>query len=275
MSTARSPSAPSDWGAGAGDSGDRIEPAVELAEFGDIDDRVFECLAERTIALAQQDRRSDAKAGFDPLREARMRAVLPLCHVKGIPIVPKMGAAHPLVAASKTAAIAGALGLQGLKIAAVTGDDVLDVVRAGDCTLAQSGVKAASLGARIVFANTYLGAGPICEALASGAQVVITGRIADPALFIAPLVHGFGGSFDDRRRGGQGTVVGHLLECAGQITGGHVADPGHEDVPNLARLGFPVGEADADGAVEIRKIAHAGGTVIASTCKELTICSHV
>src|ERR1700743_1774508 len=115
-------------GAGAGYSGDRIEPAVELAEHGALDYLVFECLAERTIAIAQQSRRNDPELGYDTLPEARMRAVLPVAVKNGVRIVSNMGAANPHAAARKTAQIARELGLHGLKIAAVTGDDVLDPV---------------------------------------------------------------------------------------------------------------------------------------------------
>ena len=254
-------------GAGAGYSGDRIEPALELAESGDIDYLVFECLAERTIALAQQAKARDPAAGFDPLLEARMRAVLPTCAAQGIRIVTNMGAANPVAAARATAAIAAEFGLQ-LKIAAVVGDDVVDVIRASAYTFEESGSPVASVLDTIISANAYLGVGPICEALATGAQVVITGRAADPALFMAPLVHEFGWSLDDWPRLGQGVVVGHLLECAGQITGGYFADPGRKDVPDLARLGFPIGEVSANGEVVISKVATAGGFVTAQTCKE-------
>src|SRR6266704_3744846 len=119
-------------GSGAGYSGDRIEPAVELAEKGDVQYLVFECLGERTVALAQQARMKDPDGGYDPLLEERMRAVLPLCAAKGIKIVTNMGAAHPEAAARKTAEIARSLGLRGLKIAAVLGDDVLDACRESD-----------------------------------------------------------------------------------------------------------------------------------------------
>ena len=91
---------------------------------------------------------------------------------------------------------------------------------------------------------------------------------ADPALFMAPLVHEFGWSLEDCDRLGQGTVVGHLLECAGQVTGGYFADPGFKDVPDLARLGFPIGEVSENGDVVITKVAFAGGRVTAATCKE-------
>ena len=255
-------------GAGAGFSGDRIEPAVELVDKGGLDYLVFECLAERTIALAQQERMRAPELGFDPLLAERMRAVLPGCRARGIKIVTNMGAANPIAAASRVQAVARELGLPGIRIAAVTGDDVLDAVHAGDYRLEETGAPVASLGNRLVSANAYLGAGSIVEALAAGVDVVVTGRAADPAMFLAPLIHEFGWRMDDWTRLGRGTVVGHLLECAGQVTGGYFADPGHKDVPDLARLGFPIGEVDEDGTVVITKVQGSGGLVTTATCTE-------
>jgi hypothetical protein len=255
-------------GAGAGYSGDRIEPAVELAEHGALDYLVFECLAERTIAIAQQARRRDPRLGYDPLLEARMRAVLPVAAKNRVRIVSNMGAANPVAAARKTAQIARELGLHGLRIAAVTGDDVLDIVLQSALRFEESGDDVSAYADRIVSANAYLGASSIVDALAAGADIVLTGRVADPSLFTAPLIHEFGWKMDDWNTLGQATVVGHLLECAGQVTGGYFADPGVKDVPDLARLGFPVGEVDARGNVVIGKVAHAGGCVTEATCKE-------
>jgi hypothetical protein len=178
-----------------------------------------------------------------------------------------MGAANPLAAAAEVRAIARSLGLEGLKIAAVTGDDVLDTVRAGDY-LDDTGQPVSRFGERLLSANAYLGAQPLVAALAGGADVVITGRAADPALVLAPLIHEFGWAMDDWDRLGRGTLVGHLLECAGQITGGYFADPGYKDVAGLARLGFPIGEVAEDGTVVITKVAGSGGQVTAATCKE-------
>ncbi|AJP59682.2 ABC transporter substrate-binding protein [Pandoraea vervacti] len=255
-------------GAGAGYSGDRIEPAVELAEHGALDYLVFECLAERTIAIAQQARLQSPDLGYDPLLEARMTAVLPAAIRNGVRIISNMGAANPLAAARKTAQIAHRLGLGELRVAAVTGDDVLDVVLATDTTFEETGDPVASYRDRIVSANAYLGAGAIVDALAAGAHIVLTGRVADPSLFAAPLIHEFGWRMDDWDTLGQATVVGHLLECAGQVTGGYFADPGYKDIPDLARLGFPIGEVSSDGSVVITKVAHAGGRVTPATCKE-------
>ncbi|MBV9757333.1 MAG: DUF1446 domain-containing protein, partial [Alphaproteobacteria bacterium] len=255
-------------GSGAGYSGDRIEPAVELCERGEIQYIGFECLGERTIALAQQDKLKDPDAGFDPLLVARMRAVLPVAAARRIRLVTNMGAANPLAAARRTAAIARELGLRGLKIAAVTGDDVLDDLRHGDYALLERPGTVASLGDAIRSANAYLGVAPIVAALAGGADVVITGRVGDPALFVAPLVHEFGWAMDDWDRLGKATVIGHLLECAGQITGGYFADPGYKDVPDLARLGFPIAEVAADGSAVITKVAGSGGRISVRSCKE-------
>ena len=255
-------------GSGAGYSGDRIEPAVELAENGDIQYLVFECLGERTVALAQQARMKNPQNGFDPLLEERMRAVLPLCAARGIKIVTNMGAANPEAAAKKTAEIARALALPSLKIAAIVGDDVLDACKQDDLPILEFEGSIKQLGNRIVSANAYLGAEPIVEALSAGADVVITGRASDPALFLAPMIHAFGWAMDDWNLLGKGTVAGHLLECAGQITGGYFADPGYKDVASLARLGFPIGEVGEDGSLVVTKVLGSGGAVTAQTCKE-------
>ena len=255
-------------GAGAGYSGDRIEPAVELAEKGDIQYLVFECLAERTIALAQAARLKDPALGYDPLLEARMKAVLAPCRARGIRIITNMGAANPLAAAGKIAQIARSMGLEGLKIAAVTGYYVLAHVREGDFAIDESAQPVSSLGDRLVSANAYLGAGPIVDALAGGADVVVTGRVSDPALFLAPQIHELGWAMDDWTRLGRGIAVGHLLECAAQVSGGYFADPGYKDVPDIARVGFPIAEVAEDGGAVITKVPGSGGMVTRATCTE-------
>jgi Acyclic terpene utilisation family protein AtuA len=194
--------------------------------------------------------------------------VLPLCASKGIKIVTNMGAANPEAAARKTADIAKSLGLSALKIAAVVGDDVLDACKEGDLPIMEFDGTIKQLGNRLLSANAYLGAEPMAQALAAGADIVITGRASDPALFLAPMVHAFGWAMDDWNLLGQGTVAGHLLECAGQVTGGYFADPGYKDVAGLARLGFPIGEVGEDGSLVVTKVAGSGGAVTAQTCKE-------
>jgi hypothetical protein len=255
-------------GSGAGFSDDRIEPAVELARHGRLDYLVFECLAERTIALAQQARLTDPAGGYDPYLRARMEAVLELClRDRRIRIITNMGAANPLAAAEVIAEVARERGLS-LRIAAVTGDDVLEQVRARGLPLHELGQTVGSLGDRVVSANAYLGCEPVVEALHAGADVVVTGRIADPSLYVAPLVHEFGWSVHDSDRIGTAIAVGHLLECSGQVTGGYFADPGVKDVPDLARLGFPLAEVGQDGSFLITKVPGSGGRVTVATCTE-------
>jgi hypothetical protein len=264
-------------GSGAGYSGDRIEPAVELADKGQLDYLVFECLAERTIALAQQARLADPEAGFDPLLAARMSRVLPFVArgrepgQRRLRLISNMGAANPLAAAREVRRIAVALGLPGLKVAAVSGDDVLAALQANPQQVLDSGATIASLGHRLISANAYLGIDGIVQALADDADVVITGRVADPSLFLAPQVFEFGWAQNDWPRLGRGTLVGHLLECAGQITGGYFADPGYKEVPDLARLGFPLAEVDAAGTAVISKVAGSGGRIDTATCTEQMI----
>lgn len=255
-------------GAGAGYSGDRIDPAIELAEKGRIQYLVFECLAERTIALAQRAKRLNPSAGYDPLLEERMEAVLPLCVKNGIRVVSNMGAANPIAAAAKTREIAQRLGLHDLRIAAVTGDDVLAAIRYGHFRSLDNEQDITTLGERIVSANAYLGAEAIAEALTADAAIVLTGRVADPSLFLGPMIYEFGWPAGDWDRLGRGTVIGHLLECAGQVTGGYFADPGCKEVPNLARLGFPIAEVTEDGSAIVTKVEGSGGMVTRATCAE-------
>lgn len=253
-------------GAGAGYAGDRIDPALALAERGRLDALVFECLAERTIALAQLRRLREPGHGYDPLLPARMRAVLPACVRQGVTVISNMGAAHPEAAGAAVLAVARELGLARLRVAVVTGDDVLPWVRQHDAALLDSPQRASDLGDRLISANAYLGADALLPALASGADVVITGRVADPALFLAPLMHAFGWRADDWPQLGQGVLVGHLLECAAQVSGGYVADPGHFDVPGLEDIGFPLAEVQPDGTAVITKLAGTGGRVDRLTC---------
>lgn len=255
-------------GSGAGYSGDRIEPAVELAAKGNIKYLCLECLAERTIAIDQQARLKDPKLGYDPLLEARWEQLLPVCLRNKVTIITNMGAANPLSAVEKTREVARRLGLTGFKIAAVYGDDVVDEVSKGSFTIDETGLPVSGLGDAILSANAYVGAAPIVEALKNGANIVITGRVADPALFLAPMVYEFGWPMDDWHKMGIGTGVGHLLECAGQVTGGYYADPGKKDVPSPARLGFPIAEVAEDGGFIVTKVEGSGGIVTPHTCTE-------
>lgn len=254
-------------GAGAGYAGDRIEPARDLAERGALDALVFECLAERTIALAQLRRAADPTQGYDPLLAERLHAVLPACAAQRTTVVTNMGAAHPLAAGEVVRQVARELGLAPLRVAVVTGDDVLPWVRAHPrLPLMDSDATVGELGERLIAANAYLGADALLPALAGGAGVVIAGRVADPALFLAPLMHHFGWRADDWPRLGRGVAVGHLLECAAQVSGGYIADPGAVEVPRLEEVGFPLAEVRSDGRAVITKLAGTGGRVDRVTC---------
>ncbi len=253
-------------GSGAGYSGDRVDPARDLAERGQLDALVFECLAERTIALAQLRRSVDPDAGFDLLLQARMRAVLSACVQQGVTIITNMGAANPLAAGEAVLEVARELGLARLRVAVITGDDVLPWMLAHDVPLMDSSRTVRSLDGLLISANAYLGADALLPALQAGADVVITGRVADPALFLAPLMSHFGWAADDWPRLGQGIVVGHLLECAAQVSGGYIADPGFVDIPRLDEVGFPLAEVQADGTCVITKLAGTGGRVDRLTC---------
>jgi len=256
-------------GSGAGFAGDRWEPAVELVERGDIDVLVFECLAERTIARETLALRRGDGRGYSPKLEARFRAVLPGCAANDVRVVTNMGAAAPMAAARAACDIAAELDLANFSCAVLLGDDVQAVLsECPELTLLETGEPLESILPRMASANAYLGADAIVEALASDASIVITGRVADPSLFVAPLLHVFGWSYDDCAKLAQATAAGHLLECAGQVTGGYFSDPGVKDVPALARLGFPFADVSADGDVVIGKVAEAGGRVDRQTCIE-------
>ncbi|GAB3795024.1 DUF1446 domain-containing protein [Spirosoma humi] len=252
-------------GCGAGFSGDRLEPALILVQQGELDYLVLECLAERTIALAQKRKRQDTTLGYDPLLERRIENLLPQLLEKKVRLITNMGAANPLAAARKIVDIAQRLSLS-VTVAAVTGDDVFSLL-SGRETALETG-KPLSDSGPLVSANAYMGVEAILPALATSADIIITGRVADPSLFLSPLVHEFGWSLDDYNSLGQGTVVGHLLECAGQLTGGYFADPGRKDVPDMAHLGHPFADVSADGTAIFGKVAGTGGVLSLATAKE-------
>jgi hypothetical protein len=254
-------------GTGAGFSADRLDPAVDLARHGALDAMIIECLGERTLAFAHRDRIADPSKGYNALLEKRMRALLPICIGAGTTIITNMGAANPFAAAERIIAIAREAALPGVKVACIEGDDVTALITP-DMPLMDEPGTLADGGLAIVGANAYLGADALLPALEAGANVVIGGRIADPALAVAPLVHHFGWSLADWPRLGAGTLVGHLLECGMQVTGGYFADPGVKDVPRLAYCGYPLAEVAADGSAVITKLDTAGGCVTSATVKE-------
>ncbi|MDR2174520.1 MAG: DUF1446 domain-containing protein [Synergistaceae bacterium] len=256
-------------GSGAGYAGDRLEPALELIEKGGIGYIAFECLAERTIAIAQMAKLRDPLKGYNDLLSYRMEQVIPLAWKHKVKVITNMGAANPRAAVEVCCEIARQKGIQGIRIAAVEGDDILAKLdRYQDAQVWETEKPLRELDGQVVSANVYLGAAGIVEALRQGADIVITGRVADPSIFMAPLIHEFGWKMDDWAMLGKGTSVGHLLECAGQVTGGYYAEPGKKDVPDYHLLGFPIAEVSEDGSFFVTKPAGSGGLVTPHTCTE-------
>jgi hypothetical protein len=196
-----------------------------------------------------------------------MRAVLAACRRNGTVVVTNMGGANPLAAAQLTVGIARELGLAGIKVACVEGDDVTRQIGPTTPLHDRTGTVR-DVGLTVVGANAYLGADALLPALKAGADVIIAGRIADPSLFLAPLAYSFGWTLDDWQSLGCGTVVGHLLECGMQVTGGYFADPGFKDVPRLVDCGFPIAEVGIDGTFTVTKLPDTGGCVTTATVKE-------
>ena len=253
-------------GCGAGFSADRLGPACDLVEHGRLDVIIFECVGERTLAFGHRDRLANPAKGYNAQLESRMRRILPLCRRHGTKLVTNMGAANPKAAAEATLRVARELGLAGLTVAYVIGDEVTDLL-SRDTPLWEGGTVA-DVGLKLVGANAYIGSDALLPALQAGADVVIAGRVSDPALVVAPLRHRYGWAEDDWARLGAGTLAAHLLECGMQITGGYFADPGRKEVSRLAECGFPIAEIDPDGGVVITKLAVAGGCVTPMTVKE-------
>ncbi|MEY2618445.1 MAG: hypothetical protein RL522_1447 [Pseudomonadota bacterium] len=256
-------------GCGAGFSGDRCDaapPVVRtLIERGGPAALIFENLAERTLAHQQLARRADASRGYEPLLLDYLRPVLADCLRHGIAIVGNFGAANPQGAARAIQGLAAELGLPAPRIGIVEGDDLSDP-RGRALVRAQLGGDFDE--ARFVCANAYQGAFEIAQALRAGAQVVVTGRVADPSLVLGPAIAHYGWSATDWDALAGATMAGHLLECGAQVSGGYFADPGLKDVPGLEDVGFPIAEIAADGSCIITKASGTGGLVDCRTVKE-------
>lgn len=248
-------------GGGAGFAGDRIDAAVELVRGAPLDALILECLAERTVALAQQRMRAGLE-GFDPLLKQRFAALFAVSELPRI--LSNLGAADPRGAQK---ALAGLAAIHGRTptIAAVTGDDVLELVKNGavDDPFILELLEAGA----VISANAYIGAEPLLDALHAGADIVIGGRIADPSLVVAPVAWKLGLELTDIQRIANATVAGHLIECGAQATGGYFADPGIKDVPDLARVGFPLAQITED-EITIAKAPDTGGIVDHRTVRE-------
>lgn len=256
-------------GTGSAWWGDRVEPARLNAERGYLDYLCFETMAEATISTAQVRKRRDPDfAGYDTYLDDRMQAVLPGCLKRGTRIVSNQGWINPDGAAERIVHWLREFGGRGIKVAAVSGSLITDRVLAETDTILENGRKTATLRDSMVSAEAYLGAEPIVDALRQGAQIVVTTRVADPSIFLAPMMHEFGWNPLDHARLGAGSAIGHILECGAQATGGYFADPGFKDVPEPWNLAFPIAEVDETGTATIGKVSGTGGAITTMTIKE-------
>ena len=256
-------------GCGAGFSGDRVDAAAPvvrtLIERGGPAALIFENLAERTLATQQLARRANPLLGYEPLMELELRPVLADCLAHGIVIVSNFGAANPDGAALLIQRLAQELGLPAPRIAVVKGDDLSD---AHGRAIVQDHLKENFDSERFVCANVYQGAFEIADAIRAGAQIVVTGRVADPSLTLGPAIAHLGWQRDNWDALAGATMAGHLLECGAQVSGGYFADPGMKAVPGLEDVGFPIAEIAFDGSCVVSKAARTGGLVDERTVKE-------
>jgi hypothetical protein len=241
-------------GGGQGFYGDGHEPVADLLADG-VDYLVCEALAELTLAILQKDRMRDESLGYTRDLPLYVGAALPYLVDGRTRMITNAGGINPVAAGRAVRDTLTQAGASGLKVATVVGDDVRPLAE-------QLGLPDDTL-----FANAYLGALPIVEALDAGAHVVVTGRVADASLFLAPLVHEFGWSWDDWDRLAAGVTTGHLLECSGQVTGGNYSGPWWEN-PDPLRIAFPIAECEPDGSFVLTKPAHTGGMVTFDTVRE-------
>ncbi len=259
-------------GAGQGFYGDTPDGAIAVAERGDVGYICCDALAELTMAILQKDRLVDPAGGFARDLPAFMRALLPRAREKGIRIITNGGGMNPGAAAASVRSVAAELGLRDLRVATVTGDDItprLDELRRSGVDLSNmdTGADVATISERVVFAVAYLGAGPIVAALEAGAEVVVTGRVADASLFVAPMMHELGWGWEDWDRLATGVVLGHLMECSGQATGGNFSGDWW-NIGDLDRIGYPVCEVGEDGSAVLTKPPRTGGRVSVDTVAE-------
>jgi hypothetical protein len=245
-------------GGGQGFYGDGLAPVADLVAAG-VDYLVCEALAELTLAILQKDRQRDESLGYTRDLPRYLQAALPSILERGTRLITNAGGINPIAAGRAAVAAARAAGAtgSGLRIATVVGDDLRP--RAVELQLPGA--------ADALFANAYLGARPIVEALDRGAHVVITGRVADASLFAAPLVHEFGWAWDDWDRLAAGVAIGHLLECSGQVTGGNYSGRWWDN-PDPDRIAFPIAEVQPDGSAVISKPEGTGGMVTFDTVRE-------
>jgi hypothetical protein len=266
-------------GAGLGFYGDNWEPVLSSIERGNVQFIASDHLAELTLAILQKDRQRDASLGYARDVVPMLLRLWPLMRERGVRFVCNAGGLNPHGAAQAVLAAFASKGWQA-RVAVVSGDNVLPRLldsgsAAGDMAHLFTGARVDSVRERIVFGNAYLGAAPIVQALDEGADIVITGRVADAALFLGPLVHSLGWTLADAteavdlNRLAQGLTVGHLLECSGQGSGGNFGSQGAwQAIPDLAHIGYPIAEVFEDGTALITKANGTGGRVNFDTVRQ-------
>ncbi len=259
-------------GCGAGFSGDRFDASIPIVnEFKKINAPkylMFEVLAERTLAIAQQFRLKNPEEGYSPFLDSYISPILGDCLENNIKIISNIGAANPIGAAKRILEIAKKQNTKKPKIGVVLGDDLLEYMSNDEILNSPTMEGLDFSNNKITAANVYLGAQPIAEALEMGADIVIVGRTVDSALALGPLLYEFKWKENELNLIGSGTICGHLLECGAQVTGAYFADPGFKDVPNLAKVGFPIAEVNQDGSFIITKPDGTGGLVSEATVTE-------
>jgi hypothetical protein len=253
-------------GCGSAYAEDRLEPAVDLLERGDLDYMSLDCLAERTLVMAQLRRLADPDLGYDVRLDRIVRDLVLPAVASGVRFIANMGAANPAAGARRTLELLQAAGHGHVKVGAITGDDVLDQIRERNLVLS-NGRPIADLGDAAVSANAYIGADVVVEALRQGADVVVGGRLADPSLFLAPAIFEHGWALDDWDLLAGGQVAGHFLECGTHGTGGNYADPPYRVVPDQWNLGLPIADIEPDGTAAVWKLPGTGGVIDAVSCK--------
>jgi hypothetical protein len=252
-------------GSAAGFAGDRFDSAGPiLDEFQSYEGPrflIFEVLAERTLAQSVVDRMLGLSEGYSGALERIVAPALQRSLQLGVKVVGNFGAANPRAGARRLKEIVAAVGFPEAKIGIVEGDDILAAMSAADLAACESGSSLLKDEPAIISANAYVGAAGIASALDAGADIVITGRVADASLTLGPLMHVFDWRQDDLDLMAAGTLAGHILECGAQATGGYFADPGCKDVNDLANIGYPIAEVSSDGTFVITKPRNTGGRV--------------
>ncbi|GJQ61489.1 MAG: ABC transporter substrate-binding protein [Melioribacteraceae bacterium] len=257
---------------GQGFWGDLIDAPYQQVTAGNIDYLVMDYLAEVTMSILQKQKNKNSNLGYAKDIPPLMHRILPVCKEKNIKVITNGGGVSPLACAEAVMEIARDLNLEDLKIAVVSGDNILtrlDEIFDSGCDLnnMETGEPLQPLKDKVLSANVYFGAKPIVDALAAGADIVITGRTTDTGLTLAPMIHEFGWSMEDNDLTSAGTVAGHILECGGQASGGNLL-ANWEDVDNLAEIGFPIVEASPDGTFVVTKHEKLGGKVSYETVAE-------